>query len=485
MTTNENELIITYTAMDKIYLNGNLMYIAGRENAGTDDLGTIVAPVPAGGVSIENDVPDPVLFSYYKAQGENTGLRVALVNIYSKGGESSTCTVSVYKPSVDEDWKLITKDVTFVDVNGSPILFNPRGMADSGDKLCFIDYETRGIAVVGEDALEAADDGSNLHVDFIDLSRNLSDTNAKGQAIIALGGKIYALYISADTQAENFGDSQLFRLGFNAAGELAVEAQTIVGVNAQSIIPVKDGGGKIWLLIPAIGGRQLLTGATWGTDSNICVVGAEDDWVAAPAVVKLTGDPMPEPTPGDPTPSPTAYNIMAVGAAMRTGSSKLFILTQVYNDDAANAFWELYRTTVADFLAIDDGTAISAAASLELIDEGIVQAGVITVDPPSYYSVYFWDLLYEQSDGDSEAEDRLWAALGSPILVTKPAKYSSPGKPDGPFIMYSCIGGENVNSMDAPIETLHQALRGKLSLKRGLRGPGQPAAVAAAGEEGR
>jgi hypothetical protein len=438
-------------------------------------LGTIVAPIPAQDVEIEGTVPDPVLFSYCNTKGGKIRLRVLLVKIYSVAGGSSTCTVSVYVPSVDGDWISKTENVTLVDANNNPAVFNPHGMVDSGDSLCFIDYETQVIASVTEAALEGAGDGTNLKVDTLNLSRTLGDGNARGQALIALGEKVYALYISADAPAVVFGVSQLLRLGFDDNGALKFEKKTTVGKNAQSIIPVKDDDGKIWLLIPAIGDRQKYDGTTNGIFSNIYVVGALDDWTALPAVVKLTGDPMPTPTEDDPNPSPTAFNIIAIGAAMRNGCSKLFILTQVYNDDAKEALWQLYRTTVTNFLALNGITlsAAESAGSIVSIDDG----GVEAADPNSPYSIYFWDLLYEQSNKDDENEDRLWIALGSPILVTKPCKYSSPNKPDGPFAVYYCIGGVNVNAMDVPIETLHQAKREKLSLKRGLRGPGKPATV--------
>jgi hypothetical protein len=485
MARHENKLIITYTGMNYEYLDGKVMQIAGRENAGADDLGTIVAPVPAQDVEIDKDaydpepgpVPDPVLFSYVNTKGGKVRLRVVLVKIWSKAGLPSTCKVSVYVPSVDGDWISKTEDVTLLYADGSPVR-NPHGMVDVGEKVCFIDYENQKIATVTEAALEGAGDDTTLTAETVDLSDYL-DTDAKGQAIIALGDKVYALYIRTDLQASYFEYSQLLRLGFDGSGTLDVETQTIVGKNAQSIIPVLW-NDVVWLLIPAIGGRQLFTGATTGTDSNICVVEAEAASWPANAVVKITGDPYVTPEPPTPLPDPTAFNIIAVGAAMRGNSSKLFILTQVYTDETADAEWMLYDTTVDDFLGITGTFTLSGAVSadkLTLEDEGMVQAGSAEIPypnpPPStytvYYSTYFWDLVYEQSHRNDENEDRLWIALGSPLLVTKPNKYSSPNKPNGPFIMYYCIGGVNVNSIDLPIETLHQAKR-EVSLKRGMRG---------------
>jgi hypothetical protein len=438
--------------------------------------------MPARDVEIDPNVPDPVLFSYANTKGGKARLRVVLVKIWSKAGCDSSCKVSVYVPSVDGDWISKTEDVTLLYADGSPVR-NPHGMADVGDKICFIDYESQKIASVTEDALESAGDGTSLTAETLDLADDLdNDPNARGQAIIALGDYVYALYISANIKATEFGPSQLVRLSVSGEGTLSYNTKTFVGKNAQSIIPVLY-NNVVWLLIPAIGGRQLFTGATRGVDSNICVVQAIGAWPEA-AEIKVTGDvyppPAPPPVPGadpDPVPDPTAFNIMAVGAGMRGNASKLFILTQVYTDETASAEWMLYSTTVCGFMKISGTPTLSDAAGLQLIDEGMVQAGSAEVEnpnpPPStftvYYSTYFWDLVYEQSHREDEDEDRLWIALGSPLLVTKPNRYSSPNKPNGPFIMYYCIGGGNVNSLDIPIETMHQSIR-KVSLKRGMRG---------------
>jgi hypothetical protein len=460
--------------MNEFYLEGKLMQIAGRENAGPDDLGTIVAPMPAQDVEIDTDpekpVPDPVLFSYANTKGGKARLRVVLVKIYSKAGQLSTCTVSVYVPSVDGDWISKTEDVTITGADGT-LLRNPHGMVDVGDKLAFIDNETQAILTVTEDALESAGDGENLTAEALNLSDDLEDPDARGQVIIALGGKVYALYISTDMQATavSFKDSQLFRLGVNSSGPtLSWEAQTIVGINAQAIIPVVDSNGVVWLLIPAIGGRQLFTGASNDTASNIYAVEATADWSVDGTVKNVVT--------ANPTSSPKSYNIIAVGAAMRGDSSRLFILTQVYTnygsgDWDGTASWALYSTTVGAFLGITGTPALKDAASILLEDEGMVQAGIaqITGGGSVYYSAYFWDIVYEQSHRNDENEDRLWIALGSPLLVTKPNMYSSPNKPGGPFIVYYCIGGKNVNSIDLPIETWHQAKR-EVSLKRGMRG---------------
>jgi hypothetical protein len=54
MARRENKLVITYSAMDKMYQNGRLVYVVGDETAGPDGL-IIVAPRPERDVDTGND----------------------------------------------------------------------------------------------------------------------------------------------------------------------------------------------------------------------------------------------------------------------------------------------------------------------------------------------------------------------------------------------------------------------------------------------
>jgi hypothetical protein len=89
-----------------------------------------------------------------------------------------------------------------------------------------------------------------------------------------------------------------------------------------------------------------------------------------------------------------------------------------------------------------------------------------------------WDILYEQVPGSSDTPDRVWLALGSPILATRAGvnvfRTSAYGSPtavyQNPYAMFGFIGGVNVNmgAFDLLIETQNQATRG-VSLKRSHR----------------
>jgi hypothetical protein len=487
----ENKILIVSANMDQGFEEGTLMYVAGREDAKKGDLGTIVLPKPALDVSINPQTPDPVVFSYSNTEGNIIRLRSVLFEIDSVAGELSTCTVSVLVPAVDNNWVTRTKGVTLVwtpptppdsktDPVPIPALRNPHGLAQLGDYLYFIDYETHLIARISKDELEGAADGASLEVQVYDLNDELELENPRGQAIIALGGKIYALVNDTNIEdAETYGPSRLVRLSVDSAtGALSHEANISVGKNAQSIVPImrkENDVDVVYLLIPAIGGKQHYDGATNGVNSNIFVAPALGDW-DVDMLPKLTGDAYspPEPDAKDrPTPSTaSAYDIHAIGAAMRNGQSQIFILTQVYNDNAKSAFWTLYQTSVNDLFLIPDQTTLTGATQIttgvefELLDQGLV----VTPDPEVADAIYFWDILYEQTLRDDDDEDRIWLLLGSPFLVTKAEAYGSPTVPfANPFVMFSGFGGINVNSVDLIIETLHQAMR-DVSLKRGSRG---------------
>jgi hypothetical protein len=477
------------------------MYVAGKEDATKGNLGTIVLPKPAGDVSINATLPDPVVFSYTNTANNTIRLREALVKINSDATpppegsppRPSSCTVSVLAPVVDDNWVTMTEDVTLVmptttpsdgsktdpEPDPEPALRNPHGLAQNGDYLYFIDYESQHIVIVGKDALETPAKGANVEVAVCDLEEELNDPNAKGQAIIALGGKIYALYLSANAYATNHFPGHLLRLDIDATDEtiLTVGAHTRVGLNPQSIIPVND-GTNVQLLIPAIGGPQGYTGATNGTASDISVVPALGNWPASPARAPraVTGDPMPQG-------AAETYDIHAVAAAMRGGDSELFILTQIYDNNAKKAFWRLYQISVSDFLALlTEQPPLTLSAATAMPDRLEVQDGGVMVSPDVQipYDIYFWDLLYEQTLRNDDEEDRLWLVLGSPFLITKAEAYGSPTTELGnPYVMFSGFGGVNVNSVDLTIETLNQARR-EVSLKRGVRASKLGSSTAAA-----
>jgi hypothetical protein len=463
-----NEVLLSYVGMDIGYNQGKLMYLGGLEDAALGNIGTVNSPVQAQGVTIPPAIPDPVLFSYTFANGTDPISRVLLVNIISKGGQPSTCTFNVLVPSAGGAW--VTKSANFtLNYGGNVVAFNPHGLAEWGDLVYLVDYESQQILIVEKKALDSVS-GTVLTLSFqpFDLSGTLRDTDAKGQAIIALNGKLFALYLSTNAGATAYKDSQLVRMSITSSPPLIVDTKTVVGLNAQAIIPVDD-GNAVQLLIPAIGGPQNLSGQTNQTASDIRYV---------PALAASWSDPAPAKVTGDATATPLlSYDIHAVAAAMRDGDSALYILTQIYDNSSSTALWRIYRTSVGEFLRIKDGTPLSQARALTVVDQGTVTSDSSWGVP---FGIYQWDMLYEQvPDNQDDEGDRLWVAMGTPILVTggayenmigDPAYGSPTGVFQNVYIQYGFIGGDNVNmgAFDLTIETLHQAKRG-VSLKRSLR----------------
>jgi hypothetical protein len=511
--SHENKILITFVKASPFFDHMQVMHMAGRENAKQGDLGTIMLPVHAKDAAIDPTLPDVEVFSYSNTEGDVIRLRVVEIKMQREtktpAGMSSSCTVSVVVPSVEGNWVTRTANIKLVAQDGTTeALFNPHGMIEEGDYLYFIDYESQLIVYVEKDALEGAADNSNVVVNTIDLTEidyGELPSNARGQALIAVNGKIIALYIVTDSSAQGHYQGRLLRFGVNSDGSLTnVEAQTLVGLNPQSIIPVitKDANNAdiIKLLIPCIGGRQDYNGATNGVLSDIRVVDALGTWptTQGEADIAVTGDPPPAPQEGranPPKPEATAYDIHAIGAAMRNGNSLIYILTQVYVDGGKGAYWMLYQTTVDEFLGLLSQTprltltgAVNAGI-LRRLDEGIVIAPEYEVDPEDPdplkvpYAIYFWGIVYEQTLRNDDEEDRVYLFLGSPFLITKAEAYSSPTtKQENPYVVVSGFGGPNTNSIDATIETLHQAVR-KVSLHRGVRAAKIALARPAAEEE--
>jgi hypothetical protein len=476
-TDSGKDLLLSYIGIGPFYEKGNLMYITGMEDASAGNVGTVDTPLHARGVNIDpHSDKDPVLFSYLYTKGGQSSLRQLLAKLNAPAQDPARFSVLV--PDAGGNWVTQTADVTLIDSDSETVAaINPHGLAQYGSFLYMVDYESAKIILVNSGDLEAAADNATVRVKTFDMNEEVEFIIAgRGQAVVIVGENLYALFIDADELASQFDVSYLFRLSIDGAtGDLTLDAQTTVGKNAQSIIPVND-GTNVQLLIPAIGGSQSLTGATNGTDSNICVVPATGAWTS-PAPVKITGDPTATP--------PTAYDIHAVAAAMRDGSSALIILTQIYTTDAVTADgapWRLYRTTVTDFLDLPPGVTLSSAstvpnAPLTIVDGGTAIGGNFM----GYiaYGVSMWDLLYEQVPGNDDEGDRLWAALGTPILATRAGLdeyeenpgYGSPTALfKNPYVMFGHLGGENVNmgAFDLLIETQNQATRG-VSLKRNFR----------------
>jgi hypothetical protein len=348
-------------------------------------------------------------------------------------------------------------------------------MTQWGNVLYFADYETKNIVMLGANELK----GMEGNYTPVNTPFPLGDEaglppNAKGQAIIAMNHRLFALYLDTDTSAEGHANGILTRMVITSGGVPSYETKTLVGRNPQAIIPVND-GTKTQLLIPAIGGVQAYDGSTNGVQSDIRVVDALGTWSAS-TLAKITGDDYTPPTPPAP-PAPTAYDIHGIAAAMRGPGSMMYIMSQIYEDGSDKAEWRIYQGTVGAFLNYAGGTLTEAvdAGVLTVVDKG-------SIENVTYEGLYFWDLLYEQYPGVGDTGDRLWIAFGTAILVTRAAAgtYGSPTSTADsavlqPYALYGYNGGVNINCIDLTIDVVNQTKR-EVFLKHGMRASRAPRA---------
>jgi hypothetical protein len=458
---NDKQVLMTYSVLNNLYSNGSIRYVRGLQDAasGTPDVGTIDTPSDTG-LPLRPTVADPKVFSYgYKGEA-----RFLIAKVTTSAGtipSTDTWTLVAVPDPAYGGWNTLAKDITLhysVDV-----ATNPYGVAQIGDWLYIVDYDSQKIIRLGVNELNGFTDGSTISLkeapyDLSVASQGGLSSDAKGQAIIALsdGGTnyLYALYTVSSDPSDHQDPGILVRLTVDASGAPAYDTKTQVGPNPQEIIPVTPSGSGTQLLIPAIGGIQN-PGATNGILSNIISVPAfaASPWPAA-ATVLVTGNASTGPTP--------AYDFHSIAAALRPDDNGfVYILTIDYAAGYKGTDWALYRTTVSHLLGL---AAIVAPT--------IAQAGFTLVDSGNEPSGYFWSILFE--NGEIAANDRLWFFRGTPLLVTPALVYTAPPQTSvaNKFFDFGNakgqIGGDNVDWADLTIETLRQAAAG-VSLKRGFR----------------
>jgi hypothetical protein len=523
-------VFFTTTNGNEDYRDFRLMFSAGKQDAGPGYVGTIASPVPVKNVSLPTDLPDPVFFSYPFSVVERGFVRGLLAKIRSVGGAiPSSCTfelLGVPEPASDEWKKLSAGDITLKYHNNpsnpvelADLLTNPQDIASTGEIIVGIDYDTRLLTILGNSEL-AGKSGDYVPVTPPhDMSGFLNDENdgdeetLKGRAIIALGSKLFPLFINFYEESEDewvHGPGIITRVGVSGTA-LTDEVKAYVGLNPQEVCPgmdveegeVENANGNengnenenededenenVMNFIPCIGGEQLTddgdTIATNGTDSMICVLPAKGSWPAV-APILLTGDPK--------AALVTAYDIHELGVIFRNRASLFFIMTVMYAGAAYDRlYYRIYLSTVGkmlDLRSLSSPPTLSeavASGTLEVIDEG-----EIVSDPLDPAGLYHPSLSIIQHPTDPE-KDLVVVCTGSAILVTRALAYGSPTAKNAPaptepatstdpapeprysrnnpYAMFGNNGGPSMNSLDLTIETLYQSMRGNVSLKHGLR----------------
>jgi hypothetical protein len=488
----KRRLLISFFAHDKVYENGTLRTINGRQdaNAWKNDpakrLGTIGRsknahlPMLAGSKNYKN-------FAFVRELNVFS-LFVNVVTDYDKTAKaisttSTTLTLYSTPKKSAREWVMMSRDITLLEADGvTPLKFNPSAIAQVGDRLYLIDYDTRRIIIIGTNELNGLPDGASItpNVAPFDLSTipelEVDLTyKARGVAIGAAPRRagdgtvtncLFPLFnMPYDAAAEEYEPSVLVRLAIDG-DELVYEAHTLMGLNTPELVIFRLSTKERHVVVPAIGGKQQ-AGTTNEAESNIMSVPAFGDWSGG-ARILISGV--------DNESGVTSYDIRGIAASPRAeNNGRVIIATGYYNTLGYTGLkWRLYETTIA-LLLNAQGQDLESAVTLGILKE--LDAGE-TLSPPlkdgeDPYGVYFFNVLYEASGaGCSHKKDRYWIFLGTELLVTEVYAYSSPTRPapDDPLgksyklfpLGYGVndIGGDNVQSAELIIELIHQVIAG-------------------------
>ncbi|MDR1248304.1 MAG: hypothetical protein LBK63_03280 [Treponema sp.] len=476
------DLFFDYTVLDQGYTHGKVQSISGSAGA------------PSGlkdpeDTRIDDIAPytdnDPEVFSYMAG----TTPRVLLCNVTTNFGTSpatSTGKYSAYTPVVPQppstrtwNWNLVgTKDIQLVDSSGNPVAGNPYGVAQIGNFLYIIEYDTAKISMVKITGFEAAA-GPTYQVDGLTdasgafVTQLTANDYPHGAAILILTDNdtgftyLYALFAVAQNSGgypASYSASALVRYTVNTddedpnAGALSDPFATQVGLNAKALVPApnpapdpEQGQDAKVILVPAIGGTEPY-GTTNGTASNLSVVQAFANFPILPtgspdaAPVAFTGDPAPSGTLS----STDNYDIRGAAVSDDADGTYAYLLTATYSAAGTTAFWRLYQTTAATILGITSSETLSTAVTNSHLTAKDATADATNGDPG-----YYWEVQYENNA--TVANGRLWFVKGSPIRISLGSTY-------GTFKLIDAGSGGplyspafNVNSADLIGETIYAA----------------------------
>jgi hypothetical protein len=467
------KLLFNFTVLDKAYTHGKLQFITGDDGAPADN---VADPVDTG---IDDFEPytdtDPEVFSYMGGTGNATprGLVCNVSTSFATTPATSTGKYTVCTPTASGStftWAITgPQDIQLVDgaTPANPVAGNPYGVAQMGNFLYIIEFDSAKIYTLNIENFEAAT-GATYAVDAItDASSNFTITPnyyAHGASILALTDSadsqvyLYCLFTLATADSSGYDNSVVVRYSVDSStGALSGAIATTVGKNATALVPAPD-GSDIAILIPAIGGEQ--NGGTTNGPASILNIITDVFDTPMSATNAFTGD-----AAGDVTPTGN-YDIHSV--AVSEDGLYAFLLTVTYSSNYLTN-WRLFQTTVANILN-GGGQALSDAVAAGLLVD--VDS---TANPGDGDAGYYWDLQYENAD----TIGRLWFVKGSPIRISMGNGYS----------VYKLIdagsGGPlyspefNVNSADLIGEMIYQASQGVSKDTRLVKGTARQTAQAA------
>jgi hypothetical protein len=503
----DKDLLVAFTVLNKTYKHPSFRFIRGLRDADAGDpladppvppnVGTIDNPRNTN-VPMRSTVVDPKIGSFVYNGEPRFMLAKTVTPVSGNDGEDTTWSLIGAPTPPYGSWAVMAKDIIlqYPARNGAPVATNPYGIAQDRGSLHIVDQAATSIYTVGTDDLNGLVDYSrhtltgkpfDVSAAAVAAGDDALPEGAKGQAIISIKNPaskrfVFALYSVSTVNSQDdieYKSSILVRFKADGKGGLEYDGQVAVGKNAVEIIPVTTSAGVTYLLIPAIGGRQL-AGATNEENSNLYRIMAFSDWSEDMPIRALIGDPAGVGT----------YDIRAVATPDRPDDNgAVYILTGIFDPNYNGFHYRLYKTTVAQIIAAEVLTLSEAADDEDGILTTPDEGQVISPDLVEPYGVYFWDIICETGDGPNS--DRLYFFLGSALLVTcaanyrKPADISTPpsdvwGPVEGPGYVYfplgvrdGRIGGYNIDSVDLTAETTRQYHAG-VSLKRSARAASVP-----------
>jgi hypothetical protein len=390
-------------------------------------------------------------------------------------------------------WSELAKGVVlkYKDSNNNYVIAptNPHGLVQIGRLLYIIDYDSQKIYILDYNELNGQGPGDyEMKTAPFDVAAAIAEAEedlpeeARGQSIIALTDSgdpeniktyIYALFITpthdpTTGEVTLFDESYLVRLSVNGTdGSLSYTAGNIIelGPNAAEIGSVRtdennDAIDEMQLVIPVLGDIQKPNG-TNGDASKLMAISAFGSWQDGPRTL-LRGD------------SASGVGLAGhfdfrqiVASSAGKGTAVVYMLNASFDSNYMLLNWEIFSTRSRRLFSITDPGGLSIT---QAIDDGIIcleDSGSITGEN----GIYFLALMLE--NGSTHTGDRLWAFLGTQLLITNANSYGSPQKPDNYYVLFDRgvgpgkIGGENVNSADLTAEAIRQADVG-VSLKHSV-----------------
>jgi hypothetical protein len=467
----KRRLLISYFGSDPLYENGALRTINGRQNSNAlrPKLGAIGRPKNAQLPMLPGDQNFKNFCYIYQ-----NDVRALFGNVKTEYDqvseittEKTTFTLYYVPKKSSREWKELARDITLLLPNSTtPIKMNPGGIAQIGEWVYIIDYDSQKIYYLRVNELNGLPDGASYpltRAPFDLAAYFLPGTDVKGMAIGAAKAPdngqqyLYALYNNPKTSAAaDYDPSILVRLTVNATGVLVYDTQVELGLNTPELSIFTKSNGEKHIVIPAIGG-MINKGSTNGVASDIMSVPAFGDWSGGPSEL-LTGVAMATP--------PSAYDIMGITGSPRA-NGKVLIVTGYFNSPTnySGIDWRFYETTVDQLLGaeeLDLNDAVSDGILTVLEDGETLSPGDMA---PIFYGVNFLNALYEA--GTTPKRDRYWIFRGTELLVTSVGAYGSPGKPGNPYKFFPLgygiddVGGDNVQSAELIIELTRQVIAGE------------------------